>query len=319
MKWWNAKSLQSRVLPGALVGSWWLALRLLGMLNTDHLTIGFAILALAYLGRATESFLKLILPAILTVIIYDSKRGYSHLIRSSYIRVQEPYLFDKFFFGISTPEGVLTPNEWLQKNTHWLLDLVTGFFYLGFVAIFVLMGIHFRYLLPRLAAKARTGLSPEWIRARAHSMFWAFFWVNMLGYSTYHWYPAAPPWYVTLHGLGPADLSTRPNPAGCIRFDQLLGTNFFTAMYDRSADVFGAIPSLHVSYPLLAMLFAFELRSLRIFGVFFYAIMCFAAVYLNHHYIIDLIWGSAYTVLVYVIMKRLAKPVAMPSLNSSLA
>ena len=32
--------------------------------------------------------------------------------------------------------------------------------------------------------------------------------------------------------------------------------------------------------------------------------MCFAAVYMNHHYILDLIWGSAYTVLVYLVMKR---------------
>lgn len=319
MKWWNSKSLRSRLMPLALIGAWWLALRLIGELNTDHLAIGCAVLVLAYLGRSTESVLQLILPAVLTVIIYDSMRYYSEHIRSSYIRVEEPYAFDKFFFGISTPEGILTPNEWFQKNTHWLLDLVTGFFYLAFVAIFVLMGVHFRYLLPRLSATVRNGLSPDWIRTRAHSMFWGFLWVNMLGYSTYHWYPAAPPWYVTLYGLGPADPSARPSPAGCIRFDQLLGTNVFTEMYGRSADVFGAIPSLHIAYPLLAMLFAFELRSLRAFSVFFYLIMCFAAVYLNHHYILDLIWGSAYSVIVYAVMKRLAKPAVMPTLTGSLA
>jgi membrane-associated phospholipid phosphatase len=302
-----------------LVAGWWLALRAMGGLNSDHLTLGAAILALAYLGRATESLLKLFLPAILTVIIYDSMRWYSDLIRASYIRVQEPYHFDQFFFGITTPEGILTPNEWFQKNTHWFLDLITGFFYIAFVGIFMLIGVYFRFLLPRLAAKARDGLSPDWIRSRAQSMFWAFFWLNMLGYSTYYWYPAAPPWYVSLYGLGPANLSALPNPAGCLRFDQLLGTHLFTDMYGKSADVFGAVPSLHVAYPLLTVLFAFELRSLRAFAMFFYLMMCFSAVYLNHHYILDLIWGSAYTVLVYVVMKRLAKPGELPALTRSMA
>jgi len=127
----------------------------------------------------------------------------------------------------------------------------------------------------------------------------------MLGYTTYYWFPAAPPWYVSLHGLGPANLSVAPNPAGAIRFDELLGTHFFTEMYGRSADVFGAIPSLHVAYPLLSLLYALELGSLRTFTFVFYAIMCFSAVYLNHHYVLDILWGSTYTVLVYVLLKQI--------------
>lgn len=311
--WWIVKPVHQKLLPLALVAAWWAALHLVGGLNSDHFSIGTAILALAYLGRRTEAVLRLFLPAILTVIIYDSMRYYSDLIRSSYIRVEEPYHFDRFFFGISTPEGILTPNEWFQQHTHWLLDLVTGFFYLAFVGIFMAMGFHYRFILPRLLRDSPAAPKAEWIRSRAHAMFWGFFWVNMLGYSTYYWYPAAPPWYVSLYGLGPANLSAPPNAAGCLRFDQLLGTHFFTGMYGRSADVFGAIPSLHVAYPLLSVLFAFELRSLRAFSVFFYLIMCFSAVYLNHHYILDLLWGSAYTVLVYAMLRRLANPPVIPA------
>ncbi|MBU6376544.1 MAG: phosphatase PAP2 family protein [Bdellovibrionales bacterium] len=266
-------------------------------------------MALAYLGVWTSAVFELLTPAFLTVIIYDSMRYYSDFIRSSYIRVTEPYHFDKFFFGISTAQGVLTPNEWFQKHTHWSLDLVTGFFYLAFVAIFILIGVYFRFGLPRWnLVAARSTLSPEQIRSRAQSMFWVFFWTNMLGYSTYYWFPAAPPWYVSQYGLGPADLSVPASAAGCLRFDELLGTHFFTGMYGRSADVFGAIPSLHVAYPLIAVLYAFEFRSLRAFSVFFYLIMCFAAVYLNHHYVLDLLWGSTYAVLVYLLLKRLSSP-----------
>jgi membrane-associated phospholipid phosphatase len=135
-------------------------------------------------------------------------------------------------------------------------------------------------------------------------MPWAFFWLNVIGYSTYYWYAAAPPWYVALYGLGPARLDVSANSAGCARFDQLLGTHFFSEMYGRAADVFGAIPSLHVAYPLLAVYFAFQVGSARLFCILFYLIMCFSAVYLNHHYILDILWGSAYAVLTGVIINR---------------
>lgn len=87
-------------------------------------------------------------------------------------------------------------------------------------------------------------------------------------------------------------MDTLPNPAGCLRFDELLGTHFFTGMYGRSADIFGAIPSLHVAYPLQAVFYAFRFRSLRAFSVVFYVVMCFSAIYLNHHYVLDLISGE---------------------------
>jgi hypothetical protein len=263
-----------------------------GGLNGDTFGLGLAILALYYSHSKSRSLLTYILPVFLTAMVYDSMRYYADLIRSTYIRVQEPYHFDLRFFGVHTAQGLLTPNEWWQLHTHWSLDLVTGFFYLAFVAIFALMGIYFRFWKPN-AQRIES----------AHRMMWGFFWVNLLGYSTYYWYPAAPPWYVALKGLGPADLTVGANAAGCLRFDALLGTHFFTGMYGRSADVFGAVPSLHVAYPLLAMIHAFELKSARAFGAFFYLIMCFSAVYLNHHYMLDILWGSTYVVLTYAALR----------------
>lgn len=283
-------SVPAKLRPLLLILLYWAALRLVGGLNGDTFGIGAAILALYYFGPKTRTFLGYIFPVFLTGMIYDSMRYYADYIRSPYIRVQEPYRFDQFFFGIQTATGTLTPNEWWQLHTHWSLDLVTGFFYLAFVGIFMLIGVYYRFSDPRRIESA-------------HRMMWGFFWVNLLGYTTYYWYPAAPPWYVALKGLGPADLTVGANAAGCLRFDELLGTHFFTGMYGRSADVFGAVPSLHVAYPLLAAIHAFELRSLRLFAAFFYLIMCFSAVYLNHHYILDILWGSAYTAIVYAALR----------------
>ena len=57
------------------------------------------------------------------------------------------------------------------------------------------------------------------------------------------------------------------------------------------ADVFGAIPSLHIVYPFLAMVYGWRLRRFRPFGVGYFLLVCFSAVYLNHHYLLDIFVG----------------------------
>jgi membrane-associated phospholipid phosphatase len=292
--WWKSLPLFQKLFPGVSIFLYWSALFSVHGLKTDHLAVGTAILALSYLGRMSRGFLGFTLPFFLTLIVYDSQRFYSDYIRGP-IHVSEPYLFDRTFFGIQTQQGVLTPNEWWQLHTHPLLDLLTGFAYLVFFTVFILLSGYFAVYLGQTGTSKFT---PKQVAARAKRMPWAFFWLNVVGYSTYYWYAAAPPWYVSLYGLGPARLDVPANSAGCARFDQILGTHFFSEMYGRAADVFGAIPSLHVAYPLLGVLFAFQLGSARIFSILFYALMCFSAVYLNHHYVLDILWGSTYAVII---------------------
>ena len=283
-EWWRELSVLGKILPILLMSSYWTALSFLNGFRGDHLYAGTCILLLSYIGKSGRNFLKFLLPFFLTGVVYDSQRFYADYIRGP-IHVKEPYSFDKAFFGITSPQGVLTPNEWWQLHSHPALDLITGFAYLVFFALFILIAGYFYWV------------GSAEISRRARRMPWAFFWLNVIGYTTYYWYAAAPPWYVALYGLGPARLDVEASSAGCARFDQILGTHFFSAMYGRAADVFGAIPSLHVAYPLLALLFALQFRSSRVFCAFFYLIMCFSAVYLNHHYILDILWGSSYAVL----------------------
>jgi membrane-associated phospholipid phosphatase len=293
--WWKNLTRTQKFKPVLLVLLFWGVNWILGGLHSDHLLLGLIILALSYGGKSAHIVLHFILPVILTGIVYDSQKYYKDFLQGT-IHVQFPYDFDKKLFGIDTDAGRLTPNEWWQLHLHPLLDLVCGFFYLFFIAIYVTICAWHRFFLPYRQ-------KDPVLRNRAEKLgplsTWAFFWINVLGYSTYYWLPAAPPWYVAKYGLGPANLAALPDPAGCIRFDELLGTSFFTSMYSKSANIFGAIPSLHISYPALAMLFAFQLKSVRAFSTFFYVIMCFSAVYLNHHYILDVIWGSVYAVLIW--------------------
>ena len=296
--WWGQQNWFQKFLPALF---YFLYLGLIGYLGTvrpDHFMVAGVALFLWYSGPRLRPLFNFLVPLLLVAIIYDSMRYYADYIRGP-IHVDEPYRFDKFFFGIETAEGRLTPNEWWQKHTYWFLDLITGFFYLFFITMYVLLSAFLCFWLPLQGTKKR---SAAWIGAQAYRPMWAFFWVNMMGYTTYYWYAAAPPWYVAAYGLGPADLSVHASAAGALRFDALLGTHFFTGMYGRAADVFGAIPSLHVAYPLQAVYYSFRYGAARGFAIFFYLMMCFSAVYLNHHYILDIIGGSTYAILVCLIL-----------------
>jgi hypothetical protein len=117
-----------------------------------------------------------------------------------------------------------------------------------------------------------------------------------MGFITYHVYPAAPPWYFHTHGCVVDVLARSSEGPNLARVDALLGVHYFQGLYGRSNDVFGAVPSLHVAYPLVVVLDGWRLfgRFGKIFTTSFWAVMCFAAVYLDHHWVIDVILGLIY-------------------------
>ena len=289
-----------KFIPLVLLAIFLLGHLALGGLRWEHMAASSVLAALYYGGARTRPLFRFALPVVLFLAIYDAQGYFAHLIRAE-VRVQEPYLFDKKFFGINTDDGRLLPTQWLQLRVHPALDFVTGASYLVFIPAFVSAGLYFRFILSRNGTE---NFSPEFIETKASAMMWGMFWLNLLSSSTYYWYPAAPPWYVDLYGLGPAQLDISANAAGGLRFDELLGVNMFANFYAKSPNPFGAIPSTHVAYPMLATYFAFRLRSLRIFCLGFFLLMAFSAVYLNHHYILDLIWGAAYALIIGWLMDR---------------
>lgn len=282
------------IVPILLLALFWIGHYALGGLKWEHLAAGSFLIALYYGGEKTRPLYRFALPIILFLALYDSQGYFAHLIRAE-VHVEEPYLFDQKFFGITTEEGVLVPAHWMQAHTYPALDFITGLVYLLFIPVFVVVGLYFRFILIK---KDNDFLTKATVETKALAMMWGMFWLNILSSSTYYWYPAAPPWYVELYGLGPAQLDIPTNAAGGLRFDALLGINMFADFYAKSPNIFGAIPSTHVAYPFLATYFAFKLRSLKIFCLGFYLLMVFSAVYLNHHYILDIIWGSAYALII---------------------
>jgi inositol phosphorylceramide synthase catalytic subunit len=272
------------VIPGFSVAYMALVCALGGPGPEHFLLVGIS-LVLALWSDGTRRLALVGLPYLLYALVYDSMRWYADYIRAPVVHVHEPYDFDLRWFGIHG----LTPNEWLQRHTSAVLDFLCGLAYtpMFFIGESVLLSIYF---LARGQAR------------RAERFTWIFVFVNFVGFACYYIYPAAPPWYVSDHGFL-VDLSVHASPAGAIRFDQLIGIPLMQGFYGKSADVFGAIPSLHIVYPFLAIVYGWQLRRFRFIAVPYFLLVCFAAVYLNHHYLLDIFIGLAIALAVMAVAR----------------
>lgn len=283
--------LRHRAAPWILVGLYWVVLATLaGEITASHLMYGGSVLLLAHLGRLGTRALLFLLPFILTGVIYDSQRYWGEAVRGT-PHVAGPYLLERSLFGIPSADGPLTLNEWFGLHLHPVLDLISGASYLVFVGVFMFVAA---YLTRRIYRHVGTDWTPERRAWTTRALVWSFLVVNVLGYATWFLYPTAPPWYVEAYGLDTILLDVPGNPARAVRFDHLVGTDLFATMYGYESNAFGAIPSLHIAYPMISVFFGFRLRALRVFTVAFLGLMCFSAIYLNHHYVIDVILGGFY-------------------------
>jgi membrane-associated phospholipid phosphatase len=245
---------------------------------------------LPYVGPRCKRVFVGILPMGLVAVLYDSMRFVKNLgLTPARVHVCDLRQLEIDWFGISTAGGDATVHDWIQAHPSLPLDVFFAIPYGTFLGA-TLFFAFFLFAVDYEAMRRFGG---------------AFLVMNVLGFLTYHLYPAAPPWYFHAHGCV-ADLATHasegPNLA---RVDEWLGWRYFGGFYGRSNDVFGAMPSLHVAYPLLIVVEGFRafgaLRRaprlkwpLRVGSVVFFLWMCTAAVYLDHHWILDVLCGCLY-------------------------
>src|SRR5262249_8358946 len=252
-----------------------------GLLRVEH-TLVAALIVACFASRASRRFAVLLMPMALVGILYAVQKVFVFEMPAP---VAGPSLVEKAIFGNPTAAGRVTPNEiFLGWHTDWL-DVLTAFPYLTYIFEAVAL---FLYLFVT-------------DKERCWRFGWVFFAVNIAGMLTTTLLPVAPPWYVTEHGLGPALRGGAGHPAAALRFPALTGAHVFPMLYARESDVFGAIPSLHAAYPLMVAL-ALDRKDRRIarerllahLAWAYCALMAFAAVYLQHHYVIDVAIGLAY-------------------------
>ncbi|KAI2607836.1 PAP2-domain-containing protein [Hypoxylon sp. NC1633] len=141
----------------------------------------------------------------------------------------------------------------------------------------------------------------------------SFGWMSVLGVSIQLFFPCTPPWYERLHGLEPAKYGMQGSPAGLARIDALFGVDMYTTSFTTAPVPFGAFPSLHAADAILEALFMSycfpRLKALCTFYVFW---ICWATMYLNHHYAVDLLGGGIIAYLIFTLVKKFWLPRQQP-------
>ncbi|MBI4366094.1 MAG: inositol phosphorylceramide synthase [Deltaproteobacteria bacterium] len=263
-----------------------LATYLGGMIYGQRIGLGQvglgAIVALLYFAsQATRNFLRTFFPLLLYLLCYDLV----HLLPTAWrLPVHVHALHDWELMLFRT-----LPHEWFTQR-HWpIVDaLATVTYSLHFIGP-VLFGL----LLWRRDAETTRRFG------------WAFFGMNIAAHLIQIGFPTAPPWYVNAHGFATADPLLPGDPGGLARVDAALEMHYFTNMYRMSAIVFGAMPSMHGAWPILMYRFRDGLpRWVGRTLLGYTALMWFAAVYLQHHYVVDLLVGGAMALIFAFIHSR---------------
>jgi inositol phosphorylceramide synthase catalytic subunit len=250
--------------------------------HTDQLYVAGLFVGLYLASKPTRRFALGFSIFIMYWIVFNYMKAIPNY-RVNPVHIAELYHFEKAHFGISLANGsVITPNEyWLLHHTTFL-DVLTGCFYLCWVPVPLLFGVLLFYTK----------------REQFLRFSLTFLLVNLLGFVVYYTYPAAPPWYVQQFGFSfhPA---TPGNVAGLQRFDDFFHTGIFKSLYEKSSNVFAAMPSLHSAYPLIVLYYGIRSRMkwLNIFFALVTVGIWFSAVYTSHHYILDVLAGISCAVL----------------------
>lgn len=263
-------------------------------IRPDHIFVALVLFSFVLGKERARRFLIDWLPFVLFWILYDMMRGVADSVRQ-YVHITEPYRLEQWLF-MPLLNGDIPPfflqvlrDSWhpaLQK----MISIFSANFYTAHFALPLLLG----WLL--------------WHTADDRPMFYKFVYtltlLNIMALATFILYPAAPPWYVYKYGfLQPEPESTfwGISAGNLIDVDRLLGVSFFTTLWDSfNANHFAAIPSLHGAYPIVVSFFAWKkFRKYKVLLIFYPIATWFSAVYLNHHYVVDLLIAVLYIVVAY--------------------
>jgi inositol phosphorylceramide synthase catalytic subunit len=236
---------------------------------------------LGFYSARTRRLYVGVYPIWLTALFYDAMRFARNVgLSADRVHVCDIRQHELDLFGITSGGVKMTLQDYFLTHTSSLVDAYCAVPYGTFIFVSVLFAT-FLYFKDFVALKRYA---------------WTFFIMNIAAYVTYHVYPAAPPWYIHAHGCA-VDLTVHASAGPhLINVDRMMGFDYFGGLYGRSSDVFGAVPSLHVAYPLLIVIEGWKYFRLpgRALSLLYSVSMIFAAVYLDHHWVIDVLLGLTY-------------------------
>lgn len=245
------------------------------------LLLVLTLLAIPCLGRGWPAFGRVLvdwLPFTAVLILYDYSRGLASRIGMP-LHMRDIAWVDEHLFGV-------IPTVWLQDHfmhpgdPRWW-DAVATFVY----------STHF-FATPVVAAVL-------WIRNR---QLWVAFVTRIIALSlaglvTYILFPAAPPWYAAREAA--IDPVIRGSSRGWLE----LGINHAGNLLQQgqlASNPVAAMPSLHTGFALIIALFVVRRfhSPLRWVLLAYPMLMAISLVYLGEHYVIDLVAGVLYALVV---------------------
>ncbi|GAA2740520.1 phosphatase PAP2 family protein [Kitasatospora cinereorecta] len=227
------------------------------------------------------------LPVMAAVWTYSLLRGYGA--HTPWAPHWSPQLaFDTFVGGGET--WTVRLQHWLYTpgQVHWYDYAAVGVYMSHFFATFVLLAVLWRRRHDRFRALLALYLA-----------------VTFAGFATYVLYPADPPWLTSVQGHLPEVtriVSAVLDQIGLPRAGSLFENG------SRFANDVAAMPSLHAAYPMMLALFFWPTagRALRVLLVAYPLAMAFTLVYGAEHFVIDILAGWTYAVVLSFALRRLA-------------
>jgi len=256
--------------------------------------------ALSLRSKKTRKLYVGLYPMLLTAILYDAMRFVKNVgLTAARVHLCDLRQHELDVFGITRGGVRVTLQDYFYAHPVRFLDFYCAVPYGTFIYVSILFATYL-YFKDYLSLQRYT---------------WTFFAMNIAAFATYHAYPAAPPWYFHAHGCA-VDLSAHASEGTHLAtVDAALGFGYFRGFYGRSTDVFGAVPSLHVAYPLLIVYEGWKhFRALgRLLVLLFFVSMLFSAVYLDHHWIVDVLLGLIYASAIHMLFRIVFSERARPS------
>lgn len=245
-----------------------------GQLRPEHVLFGVVCAVLAFIGPRSKQFLTDISPYVAVGIAYDLVR-YARPVFVTAERVLGCELREAelLFFRVAPNT---TFQDYFARHNSPFFDVLFAVPYTIFVYLVVAYAgyLYFRD------------------RQRMRHYLLAFAIGNFISFACWLIVPAAPPWYLHAHGCV-IDATALPSSAGLARVDALFGIDYYATFYGRASSIFGAMPSMHCAYPLIGLLTAWKVAGWRARSVHltYTLIMATAAVYLDHHWVLDVLGG----------------------------
>ena len=231
-------------------------------------------------------------PLVVQLVVYNISRGYAD--NGAIAHVHPMIDADTSMWGWAT--GGTSPTVWLQNHfydpahVHWW-DVAVSAVYLS----------HF-LTAPIIAVVL-------WLRHRAVSSAFMRRWVTLFaaGLLTYFLYPAAPPWWASVHGL--IDPVARISTRGWAAIGLHSAGNLLNAAQVQTANPIAAMPSLHTAFATLcAGFFIPRVRARwRPLLTCYPLAMAATLVYSGEHWVIDTLIGIGYAVAVLLAVTGLER------------